>query len=52
MYALGELAVMYPVTGGYYIYASRFIHPGWGFALGKTPVTYADLDLATLTLFF
>ncbi|KAI1750376.1 amino acid permease/ SLC12A domain-containing protein [Xylaria castorea] len=34
VYALGELAVMYPVSGGFYTYASRFIDPAWGFAIG------------------
>ncbi|CAG9982676.1 unnamed protein product [Clonostachys byssicola] len=32
--ALGELAIMYPISGGPYTYASRFIDPSWGFALG------------------
>ncbi|KIX05250.1 uncharacterized protein Z518_06122 [Rhinocladiella mackenziei CBS 650.93] len=32
--ALGELAVMYPVNGAYYVYAVRFIDPAWGFAMG------------------
>ncbi|CAJ2510590.1 Uu.00g062150.m01.CDS01 [Anthostomella pinea] len=34
VYALGELAVMYPVSGGFYTYAVRFIDPAWGFAMG------------------
>ncbi|KAF4967889.1 hypothetical protein FSARC_4629 [Fusarium sarcochroum] len=34
VFALGELAVMYPVSGGFYIYSSRFIDPSWGFAMG------------------
>ncbi|KAI1174220.1 amino acid permease-domain-containing protein [Nemania sp. FL0916] len=34
IYALGELAVMYPVSGGFYTYATRFIDPAWGFAIG------------------
>lgn len=34
VYALGELAVMYPVSGGFYTYATRFIDPAWGFAIG------------------
>lgn len=34
VFALGELAVMYPVNGGFYIYSSRFIDPSWGFAMG------------------
>jgi len=34
VYALGELAVMYPVSGGFYTYSSRFIDPSWGFAMG------------------
>merc|ERR1712098_150938 len=34
VYALGELAVMYPVTGGFYTYSTRFIDPSWGFAMG------------------
>jgi yeast amino acid transporter len=34
VYALGELAVMYPVSGGFYTYSTRFIDPTWGFAMG------------------
>ena len=34
VYALGELAVLYPITGGFYTYATRFIDPSWGFAMG------------------
>lgn len=34
VYALGELAVMYPVSGGFYTYSARFISPSWGFAMG------------------
>jgi yeast amino acid transporter len=34
VYALGELAVMYPVSGGFYTYSVRFIDPSWGFAMG------------------
>ncbi|KAI5459145.1 amino acid permease/ SLC12A domain-containing protein [Mariannaea sp. PMI_226] len=34
VYALGELAVMYPVSGGFYTLSNRFIDPSWGFAMG------------------
>ncbi|EFY89870.1 Amino-acid permease inda1 [Metarhizium acridum CQMa 102] len=34
VFALGELAVMYPISGGFYTYASRFIDPSFGFAVG------------------
>ncbi|TKX21837.1 amino-acid permease inda1 [Elsinoe australis] len=34
VYALGELAMMYPISGGFYTYSSRFIDPSWGFAMG------------------
>jgi len=34
VYALGEMAVMYPVSGGFYTYSIRFIDPSWGFAMG------------------
>ncbi|KAI1419597.1 amino acid permease/ SLC12A domain-containing protein [Xylaria sp. FL1777] len=34
VYALGELAVMYPVSGSFYTYSTRFIDPSWGFAMG------------------
>ncbi|KAK7214764.1 hypothetical protein V2G26_002767 [Clonostachys chloroleuca] len=33
-HTLGELAVMYPVSGGFYTYSIRFISPSWGFAVG------------------
>lgn len=41
VYALGELAVMYPVSGGFYTYSARFIDPSWGFAMvsADVPVT-------------
>ncbi|XP_055339240.1 uncharacterized protein LOC129588863 [Paramacrobiotus metropolitanus] len=32
--ALGELAVLYPIAGSFNVYASRFIDPAWGFAMG------------------
>jgi amino acid transporter len=34
VFALGELACMYPVSGGFYTYSTRFIDPSWGFAMG------------------
>ena len=34
VYALGELAVLYPVSGAFYTYSARFIDPSWGFAMG------------------
>ncbi|OLN96418.1 Amino-acid permease inda1-like protein 1 [Colletotrichum chlorophyti] len=34
VYALGELAVLYPVSGGFYTYSIRFLDPSWGFAMG------------------
>lgn len=34
VFALGELAVMYPISGGFYTFASRFIDPSFGFAVG------------------
>ena len=34
VHALGEMAVMYPVSGGFYTYSVRFIDPSWGFAMG------------------
>ncbi|GAA5975183.1 hypothetical protein JCM11641_004384 [Rhodosporidiobolus odoratus] len=32
--ALGELAILYPVSGGFYTLAVRFLDPGFGMALG------------------
>lgn len=34
--ALGELAVAFPVAGAFSVYASRFLDPAWGFAMGWT----------------
>ncbi|OAA42067.1 Amino-acid permease inda1 [Metarhizium rileyi] len=34
VHALGELAIMYPVSGSFYTYSARFIAPSWGFAMG------------------
>lgn len=29
VYALGELAYMFPISGGFYTYSARFIDPSW-----------------------
>ncbi|KOS22774.1 Amino-acid permease inda1 [Escovopsis weberi] len=34
VYALGELSVMYPISGSFYTLSARFIDPTWGFAMG------------------
>lgn len=34
VHALGELAYLYPISGGFYTYSVRFIDPAWGFAMG------------------
>jgi len=34
VYALGELALLFPVSGGFYTYSVRFIDPSWGMAMG------------------
>ncbi|EAS34338.3 amino acid permease [Coccidioides immitis RS] len=58
VFALGELAVMYPVSGGFYIYSSRFIDPSWGFAMGWNYVLQwlivlpLELTVASLTINF
>ncbi|THV04015.1 APC amino acid permease [Dendrothele bispora CBS 962.96] len=32
--ALGEMAIVYPVSGGFYTLSSRFLDPGFAFAMG------------------
>lgn len=39
--ALGEMAIMYPVSGGFYTLAVRFIDPAWGFAMVSGPVCFS-----------
>ncbi|PPJ55243.1 hypothetical protein CBER1_04307 [Cercospora berteroae] len=34
VHALGELAYIYPISGGFYTFSVRFIDPSWGFAMG------------------
>ncbi|ANB14685.1 amino acid permease GAP1 [Sugiyamaella lignohabitans] len=34
LHAVGELAVRFPVAGGFNTYATRFLDPAWGFAMG------------------
>ncbi|KAF2630790.1 amino-acid permease inda1 [Macroventuria anomochaeta] len=56
VYALGELAVMYPVSGGFYTYSTRFIDPSWGFAMGWNYVFQwaivlpLEINVAALTI--
>lgn len=47
IHALGELAVMYPVSGAFAHYSTRFLDPAWGFAMGWN---YAILWLTLLPL--
>lgn len=34
VHALGELAVIFPVSGSFSAFSTRFIDPAWGFAMG------------------
>jgi len=58
VYALGELAVMYPVSGGFYTYSTRFIDPSWGFAMGWNYVFQwaivlpLELNVAAITVHY
>lgn len=58
VYALGELAIMYPISGGFYTYSVRFIDPAWGFAMGWNYVFQwaivlpLELVVAALTMGF
>ena len=56
VYALGELALLYPISGGFYTYSTRFIDPSWGFAMGYNYVFQwaivlpLELTVAALTV--
>ncbi|EEB07830.2 general amino acid permease GAP1, partial [Schizosaccharomyces japonicus yFS275] len=45
VYSLGELCVNYPVPGGYFTLASRFIDESWGFALNWLYVIGAIVNI-------
>ncbi|RQM06983.1 hypothetical protein DH86_00000125 [Scytalidium sp. 3C] len=34
VHALGEMAVLFPVTGSFSAFSTRFLDPAWGFAMG------------------
>jgi len=34
MHALGELAAVYPISGSFAVFSTRFIDKSWGFAMG------------------
>jgi amino acid permease len=50
VYALGELAVMYPVSGGFYTYSMRFVDPSWGFAMGWNYVSFPSIQTCQASL--
>lgn len=58
VYALGELSLLYPISGGFYTYSTRFIDPSWGFAMGWNYVFQwaivlpLELVVAALTINF
>jgi amino acid transporter len=37
VFCLGELALLYPVSGGFYTLVTRFVDPSWGFAVSASP---------------
>lgn len=52
---LGELAVIFPVSGSFSTYSTRFVSPAWGFAMGwncacavDSPLPYTRLAPLTL----
>lgn len=47
VHALGELCIEYPVNGAFSAYATRFVDPSWGFAVGWN---YALMWLIVLPL--
>jgi amino acid transporter len=58
VHALGELAVRFPVAGAFATYATRFVDPAWGFAMGWNYVLQwlvafpLELVAASLTIQF
>ncbi|ATY64922.1 general amino-acid permease GAP1 [Cordyceps militaris] len=53
--ALGELAVIFPIAGSFSSWATRFLDPSWGFAMGwkfanTGPISYALQWLSVLPL--
>jgi amino acid transporter len=40
VFALGEMAMLYPVSGGFYVLVTRFVDPSWGFAVRLLPALY------------
>jgi amino acid permease len=34
VYALGEMSVLFPIAGSFNAFATRFLDPAWGFAMG------------------
>jgi hypothetical protein len=52
MMSLGELAVMYPVNGGYYEYSVRLLDPSWLVTtlLYIPPFSLSDLDADKMNL--
>ena len=47
VYALGELACLFPIAGSFSAFATRFLDPAWGFAMGWN---YALQWMVTLPL--
>ena len=41
VHALGEMAVLFPVSGSFSAYSTRFLGPAWGFAMGWKCVSQA-----------
>lgn len=42
--ALGEMCIIFPVSGGFYTLASRMLDPSFAFAFGWNYVSYIRLN--------
>lgn len=42
VYALGEMSCMFPIAGSFSAFATRFIDPAWGFAMGLNVSLYRE----------
>ena len=44
IYSLGEMSCMFPIAGSFSAFATRFLDPAWGFAMGfnVSPYQYCE----------
>ncbi len=51
VYSLGEMSCLFPIAGSFSAFATRFLDPAWGFAMGlNVSLSYLSFSVCVSSL--